>query len=173
LVRVDLAKLVEWVKLGPRYLGPLWLVLGVLLFAPEGLLRRFGLAEFADDYRPYVGVLFLLSSAFLISAVVAFLWEFAVEWLDEGLTVRNGRRRLQNLTPADKEVLRAYVEGDTRTRYFTINNGVVKGLEHEGVLYRASNLGRGSTFPYNLQPWAWEHLKAHPELLARDASHQR
>lgn len=43
---------------------------------------------------------------------------------------------------------------------------VVLGLETEKIIYRASSLSSYYTnFPYNIQPWAWEYLNQHPDLL--------
>jgi Super-infection exclusion protein B len=43
---------------------------------------------------------------------------------------------------------------------------VVNGLVSETVLYRSSNMSAlGTTFPFNIQPWAWDYLNEHPELL--------
>jgi len=45
-------------------------------------------------------------------------------------------------------------------------DGRVGGLEAEGIIFRSSNVGNIESWAYNLQPWAWDYLSAHPELLA-------
>lgn len=44
-------------------------------------------------------------------------------------------------------------------------DGVVGGLEAQRILYRSSNVGDLDEWAYNIQPWAWEHLKSSPGLL--------
>ncbi|MBI3319988.1 MAG: superinfection exclusion B family protein [Candidatus Omnitrophica bacterium] len=63
--------------------------------------------------------------------------------------------------------MRRYVEGKTRTQYFQIEDGVIQGLVAVDVLYRSAQVGHLlSGFAYNIQPWAWEYLNRHPDLLS-------
>ena len=48
---VDISRLVEWIKLSPRYLLPLSLFTGFVLFAPEKWLAVFGLLDLAGNKR--------------------------------------------------------------------------------------------------------------------------
>jgi hypothetical protein len=45
-------RLVEWIKLSPRYLLPISLFTGFVLFASKSLLVVFGIAGLVSDYRP-------------------------------------------------------------------------------------------------------------------------
>jgi hypothetical protein len=53
---MDIGRLVEWIKLSPRYLLPLSLFTGFVLFAPQRWLAVFGIARLVSDYRPWFGV---------------------------------------------------------------------------------------------------------------------
>jgi len=55
--------------------------------------------------------------------------------------------------------------GQTKTQYLDLENGVVRGLELDIVIYKASNIGQINTWAYNIQPWAWDYLNEHPESL--------
>lgn len=168
MVRLDPARLTEWLKLAPRYLFPLALVSGFLLFAPDRWLGPLGLAGVRDGWpQPYLGAIFLLSCALLVSALGVALWDSVVARRDEHRRMRLRKERLANLTPEERTLLRGYLDDDTRSQYLPWESGVVKGLEHEGVIYRAARISRGGTsFAYNIQPWAWKHLRENPELLA-------
>jgi len=84
----------------------------------------------------------------------------------------NKETRFINLTPAEKTVLRAYIENGTRTQHLQYDDGVVVGLIRDGILYYASNRAVGYWDPrklytdINMELWAWQFLNDHPEFLA-------
>jgi len=162
-------KLVEWIKLSPRYLLPLSLFTGFLLFAPAKWLFVFGLVGFVSDYRSWFGLAFLLSTALLLSAAIMAMWELAKRKWDASKLMSRWQRRLHNLSEREKDILRRYIEEETRTQYWQASDGVVGGLVDEQVLYRARNLSRmGGYFACNIQPWAWEYLNEHRKLLSEE-----
>jgi cytoskeletal protein RodZ len=74
---------------------------------------------------------------------------------------------LKNLSKDEKELLREFMDNDTKTRSFSLRNGVAMGLKSYNVLYISSNITRGLKLmvPFNIQPWAWEMLKENPKYL--------
>jgi hypothetical protein len=48
---MDISGLVEWIKLSPRYLLPLSLFTGFILFAPQKWLAAFALLDLAGKKR--------------------------------------------------------------------------------------------------------------------------
>ena len=162
---MDFSKLIEWIKLSPKYLVPIGLVSGFLLFANKTILERFGLVEFVTDFRSWVGIVFLLASALILTDIIIHF----IEWIK--INYKNLRRnrfrleRFKNLTPEEKDILLGYLVQETRTQYFPINDGVVKGLEAEKIIFRSSNIGELYSWSFNIQPWAWEYLNKHSELL--------
>ena len=73
---------------------------------------------------------------------------------------------MKNLTKAEKEILRDYIKGDTMTQAFECTDGAVLALEYEHIIYRASVLSQEFTdFPFNIQPWARQHLQRNPGLI--------
>lgn len=163
----DLSRLVEWIKLSPRYLLPLLLFTGFVLFAPHTWLAIFGTVSLVSDYRPYFGVAFLLSATLILSAAIVAVYGWAQQKREEASLLRDRRRRLHHLSEPEKEILRGYIEGQTRTQYLSMHDGVVGGLQTERVLFRAAVLSRGwDSFAYNIQPWAWDYLNENPKLLS-------
>jgi hypothetical protein len=127
----------------------------------------FGLVGFVSQWRPYFGVAFLLSSALLLGTAVVSAWGVVNRKRTEAAFLRIRRERLHRLSEPEKEVLRGYIEGQTRTQYHSMSDGVVGGLEAERVLYRASSLSQSfDYFAYNIQSWAWEYLNKHRKLLS-------
>jgi hypothetical protein len=166
IYRMDIGRLVEWIKLSPRHLLPLSLFTGFILFAPQRWLAAFGIAGFVSDYRPYIGVTFLLSTVLLISAAIVAGYGWAKQKRAEAALLRGRRERLHHLSESEKEILRGYIEDGTRTQYLPMHGGVVGGLQAERIIFRASSLSKSyDYFAYNIQPWAWEYLNKHPRLL--------
>ncbi len=79
----------------------------------------------------------------------------------------SNKRLLANLSNDEKELLREYIENDTKTRDFSIQNGIAMGLKSYNVLYISSNIPRGLKLmvPFNIKPWAREMLKENPKYL--------
>jgi hypothetical protein len=161
-------KLPEWLKLSPRYLLPISLVSGFLLFANESILARFGYSEFVGNFRPWISVTFLITASLI---VVDMLYQL-VNWLKSGFAnTRSLKKRLErfrNLTPEEKGVFLGYLLQNTRTLYFPLSDGVVTGLEAEGFVYKSSNVGHPGSWSFNIQPWAWTMLKGHSKEIFSD-----
>lgn len=163
---LDVGKLIEALELPVRTLAGLTLATGLLLFGPETFISRMGLAGFLEDYRTWIGLTFLVSASTVLVAITGPLWSVAGSELRQRWVAFRHRGHLKRLTPGEKEVLRGYLEADTRTRHFWLGEGNVRELEAHGILRRASNVGSsGAGFPFNVQPWAWDYLQKHPELL--------
>ena len=67
---MDSSKLTEWVKLSPRYLIPIGVLLGVLLWATP-LVNGLRLAPFVAQFGPYLGAAFLLDWLLVLSALLS------------------------------------------------------------------------------------------------------
>ncbi len=164
------SKITEWLKLSAQQLSWLLLfsslVLSVLSLAPDSALVAFGLRDLRAEHRTLIGLLWLLS----FSGLVIWVGKSAYQWAKSKITIwRNIQRlqqRLHNLTPGERDILRGYIAGNTRTQSLRIDSGVVQGLVAERILYRSSQVGNIERFDYNIHPSPWDYLKKHPELVA-------
>lgn len=159
-------QLFEAVKLGPRHLVAVALVLGFVLFAPADLAQRLGIVDVAKDYRPGIGIGFLLCCALL--AVNAAHW--AQVKTRELLYGRKFKReldqRLRTLTEDEKQILRYYIALETRANVLRLADGVVQGLAASGVIFRSAEVGSFvEGFAFNINEIAWQALHKEPELL--------
>ena len=79
------------------------------------------------------------------------------------------KRAIEHLTSLledEKRILRGYLNDKTRSKYFRITNGTVNTLVGIGILQQASEKARGhDMYSFVIEPWAYEHLEQHPELL--------
>jgi hypothetical protein len=168
MISAALKNLVEAIKLSPRYLLPICLLSAFLVFAPPQVLSIFGLGDIVSRYRPWFGLAFLLSAALLASsATIAFRQRLKERRLGKNV-LRYQRYRLHHLTEGEKQILRGFIEGQTRTQQLPIWDGRMRQFEIEQIIFRASELSQhpGTHFAYNIEPWAWDYLNKHPELLS-------
>ncbi len=163
---MDISKALAWIKLRPKYLLPICIGTGILVFLPESILSPLGFYSLVSTWKPYIGGAFFVSGILLLSHFLQQRYIFFVARIRWRSNLKRMQKRLHNLTPQETKVLSHFITKDTRTQYLNIMDGVVKGLEIEGIIFRAASLGNFSgSFAYNIQPWAWEYLTSHPELL--------
>jgi len=163
---MDLSQLTSWLKLPQRVLWALLCCSALLLWGPDWFVSGLGLEQFIATYRMYLGVAFLLLLAATLPTPIQWAGNLALEkWRSQKL-LQARRAQLKDLTPEEKEILRNYIEKNTRSQYLDAVDGVTARLEGAGIIYRAANLSHAYTdFAYNIQPWAWEHLRENPHLL--------
>jgi hypothetical protein len=82
------------------------------------------------------------------------------------LKLEQRKKSLHELTADEKAYLIPYVLENQNTQYFLLEDGIAGGLQAKTIIYRASNLGSlVGGWAFNIQPWARDYLKEHPELL--------
>jgi hypothetical protein len=115
---------------------------------------------------------FILSSSIFLAKIAEKSVPVFGRTLRERRIVRHNQKQLAALSPPEQRVLAEYLKNNTTTRAQHISDGVVGGLVAKRILYQASIAGHpGSlSFDHNLQPWAWEILKQHPELVMKPPS---
>ena len=167
IINMDFSKFLDWLKPTPKHYFAIAIVTAILLFSPRNFLERLGVNIIVDQFHPWFGVLFLLSIFLLLSYSVSPLYEFLKNKLKLRNITKNRIKRLHSLTKDEKALLRGYICENTRTQYLRPDDGVVRGLECEQIIYRASEIGAALSFEfaYNIQPWAWNFLMEHQELL--------
>ena len=162
---MDFSKFADWIKLSPRYLFPLSISSGFLLFVSDNTLEILGLTVFVDQYRSIVGIIFLLSSSLVITSWGLATYDWFRKKIRQKTKVREMQKRLQNLTLEEKKLLAGYIDNQTRTQYVSIDSGVVNELEISKIIYRSSNVGNLDCWSYNIQPWAWEYLNKNSHFV--------
>lgn len=162
---MDPSKWLAWLRLPTRILAALCIVLGILIFSGDAMLATFGLKEFVQEYRAYLGVGFLLTLALTVVNSLAAVWTFIYPRIAEAFWIRLHRKRLHRLNPTEKKILRYYIDNQTRSQSLRVQDGTVNALQRETIIIRGSNIGTASGFDFIIQPWAWEYLNERPELL--------
>ena len=169
----DFTKVIEWLKLSIQQLFWLLLfssvVLSLLVFTPDNVLGALGLRGFRTEYRMWVGLSAVGFWILSFSGLVVIGGQSISQWGKRAIGRRGRKRRLHSLTQEERGVLRGYIAEDKRTQYFDISDGVVQGLFLEGILFKPSNISSYITMAYNIQPWVWDYLNKHPDLVKETA----
>lgn len=159
-------KLLELIKLSPKYLFGISIVSGLLLFTEDIFIVKLGIQQFVNQNRSYIGVIFLIS---LVFTITEFLLNSMKSIKNKYIRYKKRRiaiERLRNLTIEEKQILGDYIFNVTRTRNLPVENGLVQELVRYQILYRSSNIGSFvEGFSFNMQPWAWKYLNKHKKLL--------
>ena len=115
-----------------------------------------------------IRLLFYFFTCILIAKIV-FNFIPLVERYIKFKIFRNRKiKKLKELTTEEKEILRSYLEENTRCVHFDIRNGVVNELVRFGILYRSSNLSDPYTacdFAFNIDPFVFNFLKENRSLI--------
>jgi hypothetical protein len=163
-------KAIEWLKLSAHQLFWVFLfssvVLSLLGFVPEELLETFGLRDFRTEYRMVIGLLWFFSLSGLVATGGTSLFGWTKAEITSRRRMKLQQKRLHQLTPAERAILGKYFTENTRTQNLSLRDGVARGLVAERILFCPHNsIGNESSMSHNIQPWAWDYLKKHPELL--------
>lgn len=162
---MDISRVADWLKLPTKTLAALCFVAAILLFSSTEFLSTVGLADLVETYRGYVGGVFLITLSLVFVNAAAATWTFFRPWVVQAYLIWQGKKRLQSLTPDEKAILAYYIQNQTRSQSLDIKSGTVNALQRDKIILRGSNLGTYFGFDFVIQPWAWEHLNNHPELL--------
>ena len=165
-------KVVDLIKLPPRYIIPIVIVAGILSFAPDAILDGLGIRGFVQQYRPYIVVIFLLSTAFVVTPLLVELAKLAADNILGDLILSRARKSLNSLSEDEKALLRGFLRTPTRTLDLPLGDGVVQSLEAKRVIYPSTGFALIGPFQhprgeraYSVSPWAWVFLRNHPDLL--------
>ncbi len=158
-----IGKAIDWIK-SPRQFGVVFVASVGLLLLPPSWIHRFGLDEL-QRYRGWVTVAAFVSGAALLVTLVAKLWSFLTSTREKRRAVKEREKYLRSLSPGERFIMAEYISGKTETQYLEVDDGTVGALEAKGVIYRGSDVGRYTTFAFNIEPWAKEYLAKYPETL--------
>jgi len=163
---MDFRTILDWIKLSPKYLLPIVIVSGFLIFSNGNILNIFGLFIIVNQYRGWIGIIFLVTIALLLSDVALRM----VQWLQNKRKLNEKFKdltsRLYKLTPYEKNIILGFTENNTRTQYLSIEDGTIQELSNFEIIYRSSNFGRSTNrWSFNIQPWAWDFIRKNKDKI--------
>jgi Super-infection exclusion protein B len=133
---------------------------GVLLFFSVSL----GIYEWAHPYRGLEITGFAFSGAVLLAHIGSAVGPSILRHTREAAVRRRGRNYLHSLNPAEKKHCKYFVDNDGSPLPHNPANGAIASLVLKGILWQPEH-GWDWMYEFNIQPWALEYLKKHPELL--------
>lgn len=157
--------LLELLKLAPRYFIAFGIAAALMLFSNDDTLQRFGVFDLAKNYRPWLGIIFILSLTMILITLINQTAKWIRKFHRERIFFKEIIERLNSLTEDEKQILRFYIAKQTKTNFLRIDDGVVQGLVSAGIIYRAANFGDIRRFPYNISEIAWDYLNINQSLL--------
>ena len=161
----------EVLKLAPRYLIAVVIICALLLFTPEDLQRSLGITEVVETHRPWIGLALISSLAIWLVAVFVSVGGWVKALWRRREKQKKIIARLNNMTEAEKQILRYYFAKDTRSNILRIESGDVQALVHSGIIYRSTN--RGSIvegFAHNITDFSWDYICENPQVLVGETN---
>lgn len=165
-----IGKIKDWLNLGVVPLLGILVFSSLFLFVPDSILENLKLFEIKNKYGLYFGLSFFFSISFLVASGAYNLWKIWLgPMLKEYVSLFYYKKDAKHLTEDEKEIIRSFIDGATRSAILSIQNATVLGLERRKIIIRVGNVGTtgfGFNFPFNIQPWAWEFYNKNPDILA-------
>jgi len=163
---LDISKFIEWLKLGIREICAIAIFTSLLLYLPQNLIEKIGLSTLINSYRGWIGAIWVGSLSLLTSAGIIKICNSITHRCKLRRVQKIRVQRLQKLTIEERRVISQYINHQTRTQNFKYSDGVIKELEAFKIISRSSDIAhKFDIFPFSIQPWAWDYLNKHPELL--------
>lgn len=167
----NLKDFIDFLSLGYRPLFILTCLSWTIIIIPKDIWQSMGLLELSLQSRPWMFVVGVISGVWLLSGGVFDLLKSGSDqgnkWWLSRKTKRGREKVLSSISRSEKQILVQYLINDVTTLAFDARDGVVNGLIARGILYKASTLSNPLSidFDVNIQPWAWQYLNDHPEIM--------
>ncbi|MEZ9139752.1 MULTISPECIES: super-infection exclusion protein B [unclassified Shewanella] len=163
---IEFKKMVDWLKLSPKQAFIIFTICSILLFDDGTIVVKLGLEKPKELLQPYLGLMWLLTLALLLSELIIPLYKKITKKYSQKKYLKHCRTHLHNLTVPEKEVLSEFISNNTKSIEASLSDGVIQELATNNIIRLAATVSvHGDFFAYNIQPWAWKYLHKNPELL--------
>jgi hypothetical protein len=128
--------LFQWIKQGRITLTATWLCIGsiIVIANPASILQLSGTAQWSSFFMPYVWILALVTSSFLITQVIVFLVTLIKRNYINYKTSISCDNMIKHLDFEEKAVLREFVIQQKNVLSLPLNEPAVNNLLASGVL---------------------------------------
>ena len=151
----------------PKVLLGIFIVCTLLILMPADLLGIIGVDKIKTEYASIIGVTLLLSGSILFSHFLFKAFPILSNYAKNIRSTYSQRKRLRQLTEDEKQLLKKYIDSNTRVRPVSIYSGIATDLSRSGILYRSTQSVQPAhhTCDYTLSGWAYKYLKRKEYLL--------
>ncbi len=135
---------------------------GIMVFCPDGVVQRMQLDGLREKLGPWLGILLVFFSAFLLFVFVRMQWlKYQVSRLYKG---KDADERIARLSPAARGYLcEMFLSPDHGGHFDYYDPAFMELRDAKAVRYPSA--GFITEFPCYLQPWVVEWLGKHPEVI--------
>lgn len=151
-------KLFDFEKIPTKLILILWITSGILLFVPSEYQEKLNLTSFVQEYGRFMGITFLVTTAFLIITFISFFYNKIKENSSRKKNIRRIKSSVRNLTFSEIQILREFAILSKSTIQLPFLDESVISLENKMIIYKASNSGtvtmRGQFWPYSISEYA-------------------
>jgi hypothetical protein len=138
-----------------------FVVTGIVLF----FSFRLGIYDWAHPLRPWLIGAFILSGAVLLTYLGSAVQPWIASYAHDTRVISLGRKHLHKLNPAEKEHCKYFTDHGGRALTHNMANGAIQSLLLKGILIAPVQQWPNGNCDFNIQPWALEYLRKHPDLL--------
>lgn len=157
-----LEKLFDLKKIPTKFIFVLWLSSALILFVPQPILSKLNLKEFLSEYGKFIGITFIISSAFLVVTIINYFSNKISRRKIINQTKSTILKEINQLGFHEKALLREFYINGKDALQLPFDNDTVVALVNKHILYQASSTGftylHGVYFTYAITEFAKENL---------------
>lgn len=157
-----LEKLFDLKKIPTKFIFVLWLSSALILFVPQTILSKLNLKEFLSEYGKFIGITFIISSAFLVVTIINYFSNKISRRKIINQTKSTILKEINQLGFHEKALLREFYINGKDALQLPFDNDTVVALVNKHILYQASSTGftylHGVYFTYAITEFAKENL---------------
>ncbi|KGN74381.1 hypothetical protein HQ47_04845 [Porphyromonas macacae] len=157
-----LQKLFDIKKIPTQLILVVWLSSFLILSFSESLITKLNLQEFLRDYGKYIGISFILSSAFLLVVLFSYITRSISKKISRTKIKKKVLENIGSLDFREKAVLREFYINNRYTLELPFTDDAVVSLLNKDIIYQASATGTfdsyGAYFPYTITELARNNL---------------
>lgn len=161
----EILKFIDLTKLPLRWWAVFTIVGLAVLFAPTQYAEIFGIADKRDEVRPYVGLITLVSIAFLLVNGVIYVWKRieqrkAVAAKKAKIEAQKAKAisYLDGISVKEAAILAAFYYQDCRTITLVATDPFAMSLANHGVIKQQGGYGNLMEWPFTVNDFVWEHI---------------
>ncbi len=153
-----LEKLFDLKKIPTKFISVIWVTTSILLFAPLSWLTKLYIVQFNTEYGKYLGIIFILSTGFLVISIVSYFIKILNRKKFESRMEAKIDKAVEQLDFHEKALLREFFIQGKNTLQLPIDNDTISGLSNKGIIYQVSNYGftyyHGAYWAYSITEYA-------------------
>ena len=168
-VSLKMEKLLELVKLPVKTILALSVATGLILFLPNNIIHKLYIDNLKEKYGFIIGIVFIISISIVFINIIIYIFNTIKEKISI-LKLKFYRKKiLKSLDESEKNVLLEFMNSANKTVRLPIHSGTTIKLQNYKIISPAGNNhivdARYMEIPYFIQPWAYEYLNKHKNLL--------